>query len=383
LEEALGKAIKEIIDREPGGVTIFDVTDLNSLQEPFPHHFFVRNSLKEWDFSAIKNLLQKIYPSQYPVMVFVSNKDIITQINDNSGESWTSLSKLPQLSSNKDFLFLYLPPFKEHSVGELMGVMEKLRGENGCPWDQQQDHQSLRPYVIEEAYEVVEAIEQGNMELLQEELGDLLLQVIFHAQLGRESGLFKLPDVVQKVITKLIRRHPHVFSSTEASTAGEVLVNWEEIKKQEKSPNAQKQGVLQVDPSLPALMKAEKVQSKASRVGFDWDSLKGPLQKLKEEINELEDAYHGGHGEKIEEIEGELGDLLFSIVNVSRFLGINPETALNATVNKFKNRFAYIEAKVAEEGNDMKTYHIDQLENWWQEAKKKQSDDKNNGNGAN
>ena len=199
-------------------------------------------------------------------------------------------------------------------------------------------------------------------------MGDLLLQVIFHAQLGREEGRFNFSGVVYDVIRKLIRRHPHVFGEGTADSVGEVKKRWEEIKKGEKKNSSEKyDGILQVDKFLPALMRAFKVQGKASGVGFDWNSYHGPLAKIKEEINEVEAAYRAGSEENREE---EIGDLLFSVVNLSRFVGVNPEVALAGATEKFIRRFAYIEDMARREDRDISTYTLEELDRWWNRSKK-------------
>lgn len=346
------------------GVTVLDANSLKKLREPVPHHLFISLNGRKADLNMIKKRLLKLYPGKYPVMIIreTTKPDML------DGNTWCPVYRLDSVRK-KSQLVLYLPPLHRHNLSELMIVMQKLRGKKGCPWDREQTHQSLRPYLVEEAYEVIEAINKQDPESLQEELGDLLLQVIFHAALAEEEGHFTFTGVVHTVITKLIRRHPHVFGSKNFSTVKEVKKGWEEIKREEKK-TAQKpqKSILQVDPSLPALMKAFKTQGKAAQAGFDWPSIEGPLDKLQEELKELMDAYQEGFREKIEE---ELGDLLFAMVNVSRFMGINPEIALAGAVHKFFNRFSYIEEKVSQKGGDVSQYSLDELDEFWNEAKKK------------
>ncbi len=258
--------------------------------------------------------------------------------------------------------------FKEKKLKpfyKLVEVMEKLRGENGCPWDKKQTHKSLKPYLIEEVYEVINAIDREDYEELKEELGDLLLQVVFHAQLAKEEGKFTIDDVANGIVEKLIRRHPHVFGDVKVSGSEEVLKNWEKIKKEEG-----KKSIFDgVPEGLPALLKARRVQEKAKRVGFDWDSIDGTLDKVEEEVRELKEAVVNKDKEKISE---EFGDLLFSLVNVSRFLGIDAEDSLRLTVNKFMDRFRSIEKKVRESGKKVEDYSLDELDRMWNEAKKEE-----------
>ncbi|NLZ28992.1 MAG: nucleoside triphosphate pyrophosphohydrolase [Firmicutes bacterium] len=247
--------------------------------------------------------------------------------------------------------------------------MDRLRGKHGCPWDREQTHLSLRPYLVEEAYEVVGAIEKGDMGSLQEELGDLLLQVVFHARIAMGEKHFSFYNIVHTLITKLVRRHPHVFGSQRFFSIREVKKEWDQIKKEERGEKLSGvAGTMHIDPALPALMQALKIQEKASHVGFDWKSIEGPLEKVKEEQDELVHAYRGGDRDRIEE---ELGDLLFAMVNVSRFMGVNPELALMAATKKFADRFAGIEEKAKEKGGGVADFDLNQLDCWWKEIKKK------------
>lgn len=268
------------------------------------------------------------------------------------------------------------PPFRKGNLHKLIRVMRMLRGAKGCPWDRRQDHYSLRPYLVEEAYEVIDAIDSGDSESLRDELGDLLLQVVFHAQIADENNLFDMGDVIDGIVKKLIRRHPHVFGGVLVKGAAGVKKRWEEIKKEEKEAKGQADLSLTVDSKLPALLKARKVQEKASLVGFDWHSIEGPFDKLKEELNELFHAYQSGLKERIEE---ELGDLLFAAVNVSRFMKVDPELALSRAVKKFQLRFRFIEDKARELGMDISNEipDLNEMDVWWNEAKKKDKEKKN------
>lgn len=263
------------------------------------------------------------------------------------------------------------------SLEKLVTIMAKLRSDQGCPWDREQNHQSLKPCVIEETYEVVEAIDLGRPDKLCEELGDLLLQIVFHAQLAEEAGLFNINDVIDGIVEKLIRRHPHVFGDQKVSGVSGVLENWEKIKKSEK-PGERKSVLDGVPKDLPALMKAEKLQSKAAKVGFDWDSLKEPLNKVIEEFSEFEELIPTGeippvpHGVEWDKLEDEFGDILFALVNVGRFMKINPELALLRTNNKFIKRFQYIENKASEAGKNLSDMTLAEMDSLWEEAKTKE-----------
>jgi tetrapyrrole methylase family protein/MazG family protein len=247
----------------------------------------------------------------------------------------------------------------------LLDIIATLRAPGGCPWDRKQDHKSLKPYLIEEAYEVIEAIESGNDDKLSEELGDLLSQIIMHAQLANERGAFDIDVVARKIGDKLVERHPHIFADKTELTAEEVLHNWERIKlERSREPGY---SVLQgVPPSLPALLKAYRVQEKVGRYGFDWKKPVDVVTKVKEEIAEFEDALLSG--ESLMQ-EHELGDLLFSLVNLGRHLSMQPEEALNDTIRRFTLRFQYIEDKLRERGKTPSDSNLEEMNSLWEEAK--------------
>ena len=257
--------------------------------------------------------------------------------------------------------------FKEtYSVNDLVEIVAILRSENGCPWDREQTHKSIRRDFLEETYEVIEAINKEDTELLKEELGDVLLQVVFHTQIEREKGSFELSQVADGICKKMIERHPHVFGEVQADTTDKVLENWDTIKKRTKHQKTQTESMLSVPREFPALMRADKVQKKASKVGFDWDSADGAFDKISEELAELKSAVQSGDKANIRE---ELGDLLFSVVNVSRFIGVDSEEALTAATDKFIGRFSEVEKAAAESGIDMKTAELAELDQLWDKAK--------------
>jgi MazG family protein len=245
--------------------------------------------------------------------------------------------------------------------------MSLLRAPGGCPWDREQTHESIRSNFIEETYEAIEAIDTKDSELLKEELGDVLLQVVFHAQMEKENGVFSIDDVTDGIVKKLIVRHPHVFGETIVSSSTEVLKNWDEIKKQTKKQTSQSEVLQSVSKALPALMRSAKVQQKAAKVGFDWPDISGALSKIDEEYRELCEAVEGGNPDECEE---ELGDLLFSAVNVSRFLKVDPEEALTRSSNKFIERFTKVEKLAEQRGIDMKSSSLVELDRLWDEAKR-------------
>lgn len=255
---------------------------------------------------------------------------------------------------------------QKYTVEDLVAIMRVLRSENGCPWDKEQTHESIRKNFIEETYEAVEAIDRKDSHLLCEELGDVLMQVVFHAQIEAEKQVFDFSDVADGVCKKLIERHPHVFGDVHVDTADEVLVNWDAIKSASKQRNTVTDKMLAVPRQLPALMRAEKVQGRASKVGFDWDSVDGAFVKLAEESAELQAAASEADKPHIEE---ELGDLLFSAVNVARFLKVDPEEALTRATDKFQNRFSVVETLAAERGIDIQSASLETLDRLWDEAK--------------
>ena len=252
---------------------------------------------------------------------------------------------------------------------KLVQVVAALRGENGCPWDKAQTHETLKPDLIEEAYEVIEAIDAKDSCKLSEELGDLLMQVMLHAQIAKDVGDFSINEVIQSITDKLVRRHPHVFGGVNATNTDEVLKNWEEIKRSEAGYEDRHSVLDGIPDHLPSLMRAQTIQRKAARVGFDWDNAADVLPKLEEEIQELKVSISSADEGAI---EIEIGDLLFSIVNLCRFLGVEAEEALRKSNRKFVNRFHYVEAELERRGKSFKDYDLAGLDKIWDEAKAKE-----------
>jgi tetrapyrrole methylase family protein/MazG family protein len=249
---------------------------------------------------------------------------------------------------------------------ELLDIMEKLRAEKGCPWDKEQTRGSLKPFIIEEAYELIDAIDEGDPENIKEELGDLLFQIVFQCQIARERKEFEMSDVIEKIGNKMIARHPHVFGKADFKTKDEVFVYWQEQKRREGKFRA---SILDGVPvALPSLLRAHRLQDRAAKVGFDWVEIDDVLRKLDEEIGEFKKALGG---KKQEEIEDELGDILFMLVNISRFIGVNPEDALRKTIAKFISRFRFIEMKSADEGKKLLDMTLEEMDKLWEEAKGK------------
>ena len=246
----------------------------------------------------------------------------------------------------------------------LVEIMKRLRGPNGCPWDKEQTSQTLKPYLIEEAYEVIDAIDSQDDANLAEELGDVLLQVVFHAQIATDENRFTIEDVAQSIADKLVRRHPHVFGNTTAETPDQVVQNWEAIKVEEKKEKTGQESALSGVPRhLPALLRAYHIQKKAARVGFDWDKTEEVIEKVAEEVRELQNAHTQ------QEKQEEFGDLLFSLVNLARFLQIDPEEALTQTIAKFQNRFTYIEAELKKNEQTPQDATLEEMDALWEKAK--------------
>ena len=258
--------------------------------------------------------------------------------------------------------------FKEkYGIDDLLEIMSILRSDEGCPWDREQNHKSIKSSLIEETYEVVEAINKDDAELLCEELGDVLLQVVFHAQLSKEEQSFDFGDVTDGVCKKMIERHPHVFGNVTVKDSDEVLVNWDEIKSKSKNRKSTTDKILSIPRELPALMRSTKVQQKAAKAGFDWEQADGAFDKVLEETDELKDAFASGNASAVED---ELGDLLFSVVNVSRFVHADAEESLTKATDKFINRYTVVERLAKEKGIDMLSASIDELDVLWEEAKR-------------
>ena len=251
-----------------------------------------------------------------------------------------------------------------YDVYDLKNLMELLRGPGGCPWDSEQTHKSIRRNLLEEAYEAAEAIDNDDMEHLREELGDVLMQVIFHADISEKSGSFDLNDIADATCRKLIRRHPHVFGEVRAKDGVESLAFWEDIKREEKLQDTTAEAMLSVARSLPALWRAEKIQKKAAKAGFDWPEHSGALEALHAELQELEDAITSGG-----DIMDELGDLIFSAVNVARFFDVDPEAALGFSCDKFTSRFSRVESMALSQGRRLDNMTLDEMEELYQRAK--------------
>lgn len=290
-------------------------------------------------------------------------------------EGQESIRKIPlfELDMQEDIDYLtsiYMPKDlnNKKDFNDLLSIIESLRGEDGCPWDREQTHESLKKALIEESYEVVDAIDQEDDDSLIEELGDVLLQIVFHASIGKEDGYFDISDVIQGICDKMINRHPHVFRNVNGlNSSEEVLVKWDELKKKEKGYDNLVEEMKGITKGLPALLRAHKVQEKAKKVGFDFDDVNFAINKVKEELNEVINVYNT---ENVEKIKEEIGDLFFSCVNVARFLKVDEELALNYTIDKFIKRFEYIEKSAKEKNIELTDMSLEEMDKLWEISKK-------------
>ena len=261
----------------------------------------------------------------------------------------------------------------KYNMDDLVAIIKVLRAPGGCPWDREQTHESIKKNFIEETYEVVEAINKQSTEMLREELGDVLLQIVLHSEMESENGNFTFDDVANDIVQKLVVRHPHVFGEVVANNTAEALNSWDAVKLKTKGQKNQTESMLSVPRELPALMRAQKIQHKAAKIGFDWDDVGGAVDKLYEEIDELKTAMEQG---KRLDIEDEFGDVLFSCVNIARFIDVDSEEALTASTDKFMSRFSLVEQMASEQGIDMKSSSIEELDKLWDKAKKIKNSEK-------
>ncbi|NPV58071.1 MAG: nucleoside triphosphate pyrophosphohydrolase [Actinobacteria bacterium] len=309
--------------------------------------------------SDVKIELLEAYPSSHPVKVIRAAGTEVQEVEEVPLEELDRAERFDHLTT------LYLPAVDEAEIFDfqrLLDVVARLRGPGGCPWDRKQTHQTLARHMVEEAHEAVEAIRLGDMDHLAEELGDLLLQVALHCQLGSEEGAFDIRDTLSLIIAKLLRRHPHVFGDVKLDTAEEVIARWERIKAEERGEPSVLDGVAE---GLPALIYAFKLQSRAARVGFDWGKAEEVLPKLGEELAEIEEVLRRGEGD----LEGELGDMLFTLVNVCRHYRVDPEVALRRSASKFSRRFREVEERLRAQGRRVEEVSLEELDALWEASK--------------
>ncbi|MGL5755359.1 MAG: nucleoside triphosphate pyrophosphohydrolase [Paraclostridium sp.] len=317
--------------------------------------------------SNVKLSLMEYYDDEQEICIVKA-----AGVKDLESKKYVKLYELDRNENDFDYLTsLYIPKSEKtmyNTVKDLENIVEQLRGENGCEWDKKQTHESLKGHIIEEAYELVQAIDNDDIDEMIEELGDILLHVVFHSQIGKEEGYFDLREVINTICEKLIYRHPHVFKN-ESIDMNTYDKTWEDLKKKEKGESTITEGLKRIPTSLPALTKAKKVQYKASLVGFDWDNIDDVFKKIVEEYKELLDEHKQGN---IKYIKEELGDLLFSIVNLTRFLDINPEEALNLSTEKFINRFEFIENSAISLNQNLEDMTLREMDDLWNKSKNNQ-----------
>jgi len=344
------------------GFQLVDATSFERSQLNYEQHLIFCQVYDRYVASEVKLTLLEDLPADYPVTIVdaAGSADEVIKI--------IPLQELDHLLEVSNVMSVYIPPVSKdllnHTFPRLREVIATLRGPYGCEWDKKQTHESLREYLVEEVYEVIDAIDDQDDEAIIEELGDVLLQVMLHSQIGEDDGYFTVDEVIQGITNKMIHRHPHVFSNS----TGDISQTWDELKQAEKSE--QSISILSDIPkSLPALAKAFKIQKKVAKVGFDWDDINEVWLKLDEEIAEIKEAIITGEQT---EIESELGDIIFALVNLARHYKINPEVALHRTNRKFVNRFNYIEEALAKAGKGLTDSSLEEMDHYWDEAKRKE-----------
>jgi tetrapyrrole methylase family protein/MazG family protein len=310
---------------------------------------------------AVEEILSAVYPSDHQIKVVVDDGQELPEVRK------IPLKELPEQVEGYPLIAIFIPPLPQGTSFEgFQEIVARLRAPDGCPWDREQTHHTLRKHLIEESYEALDAIDSGDPDKMREEFGDLLLQIVLNAQIAQESREFSMGDVIHGIHDKIVRRHPHVFGDVVISGVGNVLENWEKIKADERESKGDTgKGLLDGLPvSLPALVQSQEIQNRAARVGFDWPEIEGVLDKIAEEIDEVRKAT-----DKVE-LEAELGDLFFALVNLARWKGVDAEAALRDTNRKFKKRFAYVERGARDLGRRLPELSLEEMESFWQAAKK-------------
>ncbi|MCD4751521.1 MAG: nucleoside triphosphate pyrophosphohydrolase [Anaerolineaceae bacterium] len=344
------------------GITIFPAKEMLDLHAPpFPTTMacllLIEEEFTKEELEKITKILTVNYSSDIEIKAVCSNSD----------ESFSF--PLQELSSQSRIEAFFLPVSGQYtSMEAFQEIVAHLRSPEGCPWDREQTHKSLRPFILEETYEMIDALDRGDLQGVKEELGDVLLQIFLHAQIAVEEGDFRLGDVLESISQKMIRRHPHVFANVSVEgDVSKVLRNWQEIKEEERRDNGEpvEKGILDgVPKSMSALLQAQSYQGRAACVGFDWASIDGVLDKVEEEIQEIREA------ENLEERAGEIGDLFFALVNLTRWLNLDAESTLRKTNEKFRKRFAYVEKRTRETNQSLTRMSLEEMDQFWDEAKK-------------
>lgn len=348
------------------GLTLIDGTAMTEDDLDLRKHTIISQVYDQFVASEVKLTLMERYPDDYEVV-------IVTAAGSEAETLVTvKLYELDHAFQANNLVVVYVPPVIEERIfyrdlSYLKKVIATLRSPEGCPWDKEQTHNSLKKYLLEETYEVLEAIDEEDENHLMEELGDVLLQIMLHAQISEEEGYFSVEDVVETLTDKMIRRHPHVFANAEAETPEDVKVNWDKIKKEENGTGVTKSILDDVPKSLSGLLRAYKLQKKAAKVGFDWDTVQPVWDKVEEELQEFKIAVDQ---QDMIAMEKEFGDILFALVNLSRYYKIDPEIALNSTNHKFYRRFMYIESQLKENKLNWDEVNLSYLDELWENAKK-------------
>ncbi|WP_445492783.1 nucleoside triphosphate pyrophosphohydrolase [Niallia sp. 03133] len=350
------------------GFQLLDGTALNSNEIQFRHHLIIGQVYDAFSASEVKLTLMEKLPFDYPVKIITAA---------GSSDEWIKEIKLHELDREvniNNLTSIYIPPVRNQEIlnkdfTRLRQIIAALRGPDGCPWDRKQTHESLCKYLVEECYELIEAIKEDDIDHVIEELGDVLLQVMLHSQIGEDEGFFSIDDVIEGISSKMIRRHPHVFGNEQAETVEDVMEHWQKAKSLE--PHQKGTSILDgINNAAPNLLRALELQKKAAAVGFDWPEADQAWGKLQEELLEFKEELAKGNDPQ--KVEKEFGDILFSIVNIGRFYKVDPEIAIYQTNQKFTQRFHYIEEQVKKLGKDFKELSLEQLDVFWNDAKKKE-----------
>lgn len=349
------------------GFQLLDATSLNREEVEIQQHIIIGQVYDTFMASEVKLTLMEKLPDDYEVYIVTA-----------AGSKSENIRKVPLFELDREVTLdnltsVYVPPVSDDVIlykqfPKLRQIIAELRGPNGCPWDKEQTHHSLKKYLIEEAYELIEAINEEDIDHMVEELGDVLLQIMLHAQIGEDDGYFSIEEVIESISAKMVRRHPHVFGDVNAETADDVVKNWKEIKQAEKGIETEKRLLDSIGNHLPNTLRAYEIQKKAAKVGFDWDNVEDAWAKVREEIKEFEvEVKEQEQERKI----NEFGDILFALINIARFYKINPEEALFATNQKFIRRFSYVEECVKVSGKGFQDFSLNELDQFWNEAKNK------------
>jgi tetrapyrrole methylase family protein/MazG family protein len=347
------------------GVSILDALDLDEVEVQTKQDYLWIQVYNATVASNLKLKLMDSYEDDHLVTIIQAAG--IPELEKIVLKPLYEMDREPELFNHLTSVFVERPLTHKYGLGDLVRIMRTLRSEDGCPWDREQTHETLAPYLIEEAYEVRHAVTHEDDRSLVDELGDVLLQVVFHATIAEEDGYFELSDIMSAICEKMIRRHPHVFGDVDVKNSDEVLANWQVIKDGEKSIKSIADSMEAVTGSLPALLRSQKVQKKASDIGFDWKDTESAFDKVSEEILELKEAIKSGNQQSVKE---EMGDILLIISNIAKNLGLDAELVLNDAIDKFIKRFRFVENKITTAGMLMNTDFVENMEQFWQDSKK-------------